>query len=128
VPRPLQTIIALLLLAVWPVATAHCSIIAATELVSEICDVACSHDEAKSHTDACSIAESGDYTASASPLLAPAPSLTILACLVCAHAQQLAAAESLSPPVTATDNPDDWIPSWTFSFRAAPLARAPSLT
>lgn len=127
--RTLKTIVALLLLALWPAATAHCSIVAATELFSEVCDFGCSHEAGRApHADSCSIAENGDYVSAVSAIPAPAPSLTPLACLACIHARLLAAAEPSASPVFSRDNPDDWIPSWTFALRAAPPARAPSLT
>lgn len=126
--RAVRRFFALALLALWLPATAHCSIKAATGWFAELCDIACSHAENTAHADACDVVESGDFTAAAINAHAPAPSLTTLACLARIHARLLAEAIPLATPAWSKDDPDDWVPSWSFAFRAALPARAPDLS
>lgn len=126
----LKAFVAVLLAFLWLPATSHCSLDAASDLISGLCDNGCSHSnpDTHAHADACLTVESGNYTAATAVAHAPAPSLTTLACLACLHARLLSEARTLSPPAWAKDHPLDWIPAWTFTLRAAPLARAPDLT
>lgn len=125
-----RAVVALLLLAIWGPATAHCSIAAATDWLAELCSVTCCDDDAAqpAHADACDLVEDGGYVPAVSPALAPAPQLTALACLSCLHARLLAEARPLPSPAWAKDHPRDWVPIWRFTRRAAPPARAPDLT
>lgn len=117
------------LVALWLPATSHCSIEAASEWVAEICGVSCDHADTSAHTHAsCAEVESGNYTLAATIVHAPAPNLGALACLACIHARLLEEARPLSPPTWAKDHPQDWIPAWTFTHRAALPARAPDLS
>lgn len=116
-----------LLVALWVPAKAHCEISTmAGGLMAKVCAEQCEHSVAL-EGDSCAIVEGGDFFSNASNAAAPLPSLTVLAGLSCWHAELLALAQPLAPPVWAADHPRDWVPVWAFVQRAAPLSRAPSL-
>ena len=126
--RFVRRIVALALLAFWLPATAHCSIEAVTDLLGKACEHACSHETAASHVDACEVVESGDFFPALAVALAPIPHLIEISCLACLQARLLAEARPFAPPAWAADHPRDWVPSWTFTLRAALPARAPDLS
>ncbi len=129
VPRVLQRLLALALVTLWLPATSHCAIGTIVDWLDKACGVACAHDESTvPHADACEVVERGDFKPAASLSQAPAPSLTVLACLACLHARLLAEARPHAPPAWSKDDPADWIPGWPFAVRASLPARAPSPT
>lgn len=124
-----KVMMALLLALLWLPATSHCALDAASDFITDICASDCSHPDARgsSAEHPCFTVESGNYRGAATTAHAPAPSLTVLACLADLHARLLLQAPCLVPPPLTHDHPQDWIPGWTFALRAAPPARAPSL-
>ena len=116
-----------LLVALWVPAKAHCEISTmAGGLVAKVCAEQCDHTEGSDKSDGCGVIEAGRFFSNASNAVAPLPSLTVLACLACWHAELLTQAQPLAPPAWASDHPRDWVPTWAFVQRAAPLSRAPS--
>lgn len=129
VPRVLQRLLALALLALWLPATGHCAIGTLADWAHDACALACAHDAAAgTHADACDLIEDGDFKPASVAAQAPAPSLTLLSCLACLHARLLAEARPLAPPPWAKNHPADWVPQWAFDARAALPARAPDLS
>lgn len=129
-----RSIIALVLLALWLPATSHCAIETALgsadgEHCLASCDCAHAGDDRAGHpaADACAVLENGGYKPAFAALIAPAPSLTILACLSRAHAALLARARPLVPPAWSGGHPDAWMPRWHIAVRAVAPARAPGL-
>lgn len=127
-PSAFRRFFVLLLVALWVPATGHCSVRILSELLTGTCKEACSHGVSVAQEESCGEIERGDFTPASAVAHAPAPSLTALACLACLHARLLEEAKPLAPPAWASEHPRDWVPSWTFALRAAPLARAPDLT
>jgi hypothetical protein len=129
VPRVLQRLLVLSLLALWLPATGHCALATAFDWIDQACALSCSHDDDTApHADACQLLEDGDYKPAPLAAAAPAPSLTPLACLACLHARLLAEARPLAPPASTQNDSARWVPSRVFATRAAPPARAPNLT
>jgi hypothetical protein len=127
-----RRIVALVLVALWLPATSHCAIETVLGWVdNEHCLAACSHDgvDESGHlaADACTTLEDGAIKPAVASLLAPAPSLTVLACLDCVHAALLAEARPLAPPAWSSDHPDAWVPTRHLASRAVAPARAPNL-
>lgn len=125
-----RRILALVLLAVWLPATSHCALETVLGWVGdEHCLSACPHDAtAKAGppaSDVCSMLEDGAIKPVLDPLIAPAPSLTVLACLACVHATLLAEARPLEPPAWSGGHPADWVPMRHIAVRAVAPARAP---
>lgn len=129
-PRVLQRLLALALLALWLPATGHCAIGTFVDWFDQACGLACAHDDAATpHADACDLVEEGGFKPAAVAAHAPAPQLTVLSCLACLQARLLAATPSLAPPPAAwtKNDPADWVPRRAFVARAALPARAPDL-
>lgn len=118
------------MVALWLPAVSHCALDAATDWLRTDCAQPCSHQASHDHaeTDACSLAESGNFTPAPSQAPAPAPLLTVLAHFARFELPPPDPAGLLALPPSSHEHPRDWIPSWTFTHRAAPPARAPCLT
>jgi hypothetical protein len=117
----------LLLLAAWLPATQHCVLDAAGLITKACADVSnVDQDHAK---DACTTVEVAAYKTSTSTLKVSAPDLATCVCQLCLHLSARAVpATSVLLPARALDRPRDWVATWQFVRRAAPLPRAPSLT
>lgn len=86
----------------------------------------CDTDGGCSH-DGCNLVETGLIKIASSSLKVPAPDLSACLCFLCV---QLSLPDTLTAPisrVSAAEQPIDWLPTWQFVRRAAPLAQAPSL-
>ncbi|BET67406.1 hypothetical protein ASA1KI_23240 [Opitutales bacterium ASA1] len=123
--RVLNQIVAIVLLALWVPATLHCAFGSVTGLQTKLCEEACK-STGGTHEGACSVVESGDYTAAANLPHVPMPNLSTVVWLACLHSRLLYDARPLAPPAWAADHPREWVPVWAFVQRAAPLSRAPS--
>ena len=127
----LRRIVALVLLALWVPATAHCALETVLDWAAQDhCAAACSHGVGESDLplgDACATLEKGAIKPTVDTLLAPAPSLTVLACLAHLHASLIAEAEPLARPAWAGDHPCHWVPTRHLAVRAVAPARAPNL-
>lgn len=123
----LRTLFVLVLAALWLPATSHCALESAALIASHCCESA-AHDEPAHDAggDLCCAWESSLVAQPAATALVKAPALACQ-CLLCGS-------ESLFPsfvpaePVPAAPRPADWLAIWQFEYRAAPPARAPSLT
>ena len=124
-----RRLLALVLLALWVPATSHCAVETVLGWVNEYCFSACGHTGEESHpvADACATLEEGDFKPAFETLTAPAPMLSVLACLRCVHAAVLADARPLAPPAWSADHPDAWVPERHLTRRAVAPARAPGL-
>lgn len=122
--------IASLLLALWLPVTQHCGLEAAGLIPSEPAHEASSHccDQSDPCThDGCSIVESGLVKSNADSFKVLAPDLASCARFLCL---QFALWKPREEPVLAastSERPLDWVTTWQFVRRAAPLSRAPSL-
>jgi hypothetical protein len=125
--RFLFQITALVLLALWLPTTQHCEFDSLLDWESDPCESVCDHGAGATHDDLCVLVEGGNYTASATRDMAPAPTLTVVACFACLHALALHRAPPLPPPAWTKDDPGGWIPQWAFATRASLPARAPNL-
>lgn len=125
---------ALIMLAVWLLASQHCGLEAAGIIAGETshsaphsatlggCPNTCN---SCSHTK-CNVVESGTINRAVSHLKAPAPTVLVCAYFVCL--QLLTPDLAARSPLVAADlnRPEEWMSAWQFVRRAAPLARAPS--
>jgi len=126
----LHKFVALLLLALWLPATQHCDLEAAG-LIGNPADchesIDCTNLHEKSHcdTDNCQPVENTAYKASLKVIQIAAP--VALSCLCCLN--EISAKTILIPLVSPerSTTPLELVPTWQFSVRAAPPARAPSL-
>lgn len=128
----LRRIIALVLLALWLPATAHCALETVFDWTADDhCVAACAHDQSTSAdhlaSDVCATLEGGAIKAQLDQVAAPAPSLSELACLACLHASLVTAAEPLATPAWNGDHPCHWVPTRHLAVRAVAPARAPNL-
>jgi hypothetical protein len=117
---------ALLLVALWLPATAHCVLDAATGWGHDACTSACGSDATAEHADGCDLIESGAYAPSAGTLAAPVPQLTASVCLNHLHRWLEAQAVAETPPPRPSDDASRRLASLVFTTRAAPPSRAPS--
>lgn len=123
--RRLSTFICVLFLAMWLAATQHCNLEAAG-LIEKNCEEDCGLSMANS--DGCTVVESASYKAASPCVKAPSPDLQVVALFLFVQVSSLAdAAEPISGSVASIERPRDWVTSWHFVRRAAPLSRAPSL-
>ncbi len=127
----LRRIIALVLLALWVPATAHCALGTVLDWTAQDhCASACTHGVGKSELpqgDACATLEKGAIKPAVDALQAPAPQLSVVACLACLHASLVTAAEPLATPAWNDDHPCHWVPTRHLAVRAVAPARAPNL-
>lgn len=125
----LPRILVFMLLAVWLTATQHCALEAMGLWGSANGETnhACS-SSGPCTNDGCQVVERGSITATKASLKVPAPDLQAVTCLLYIQ---------LVVPSTVAERPAeydagiaralDWVPTWHFERRAAPLPRAPSL-
>jgi hypothetical protein len=123
----LRTLFVLVLAALWLPATSHCALESAALIASHCCESG-SHDEPAHDAggDLCCAWESSFVSQPAGTALVKAPFLAC-ECLLCCSKFLLPSfvpAES----VPTAPRPADWLAIWQFEYRAAPPARAPSLT
>ncbi len=122
-PR-IKSLIAVLLLALWLPATAHCALESVGILVgSEGC---CPEGGVDCAGDKCEQLEKGLFKNSSDTVKVTAPQQLLCTCYLCLQLIQpeLVAVADLS--AACADHPQDWIPSWNFEHRAALPALAPS--
>jgi hypothetical protein len=120
--------IAIVLLALWVPATAHCQMQSVLEWELLSC---CTHEEAPSSTaphqddcssDVCAAVESGLYKLRDEPCLLPVPP-QVVELVPTAPVEDTLNVLRLS---AGTPAPPEVSPSWIFTLRAAPAPRAPS--
>ena len=119
-------LLSLFMLAVWLTATQHCALEQAG-LLKNACSDHCVADQ-ESHKDGCSTVEDASYKLSGNSLTVSAPNLVQCMCFLCLH--RAALARPVEQPFSIGDSSredQDWIASWHFVRRGAPLPGAPSL-
>jgi hypothetical protein len=125
--KSLRTLLTLLLVALWPLATSHCGL----EQLPGLEFLACadetspqSHQDTDCETDSCASVESGFYKTEEGHQAVPTPPLDASAFLT---ATLLEAAQTSTPTGIAFDSIPPELPKiWQFSFRTALPPRAPS--
>lgn len=126
--KSLHTLLTLLLVAIWPLATSHCSLeqlpgfafLACAEQV----DTASSHQNDDCEADSCASVESGFYKTEDNQQTVPTPPLIaseFLTTLTLVATEPTRAAFDLPDPT-----PPELPKSWQFSLRVALPPRAPS--
>lgn len=123
-----RRIIAVAFLALWLPATQHCGLEAAgliaaeTQHPAQCCDTSdrCSHD-------GCNVVENGVIKPVSEASKVLAPDFSACLCFICLQLAQPGMLDESALLVSAPENPFDWVSTWQFVRRAAPLARAPSL-
>jgi hypothetical protein len=121
--RRLSIFISVLFLAIWLPATEHCNLEAAGFIAKQ-----CSDDCGQAGSDGCNLVESGFYKSAPQVAKVSAPSLLAIAPFLCLEIlPSLEAVEPLIGLTESLDRPRNWVTSWQFVRRAAPLSRAPSL-
>ena len=122
-----RTLVTLLLVALWPLATSHCNL----EQLAGLEFLACAdepaavapHQDNSCETDSCASVESGFYKTEDGSQLVPTPSLVPSAFLTAVLAE---AAQPASIRQISHFAPPDLPRVWQFSFRTALPPRAPS--
>ena len=126
--KSLRILLTLLLVAIWPLVTSHCSL----EQMSGLEFLACAdeadsapHQENNCQTDSCASVESGFYkTEDGHHVVPPAPlSPSPLLTAISLEAAQPAAVSR----IVFDSAPPELLKVWQFSHRAAAPPRAPSL-
>ncbi len=121
----LSKVFSLLLLGIWFSATQHCGLEASGILdVSGSGEACCPTGDACSR-DACHVVETGVAKSALEISKAPTPVLFVCAYLF-APSVLLPESSEITGQNQTFDRPLDWLVSWQFSRRAAPLSRAPS--
>jgi hypothetical protein len=119
-------LLSLFTLAIWLTATQHCALEQANVL-NDTCPTHCGMDKA-AQSDGCSSVEGVSYRLSSDTLKVPAPNLVQCVCLLCLHRAALDEPSELSVSIGGSSQRDrDWIASWHFVRRGAPLPGAPSM-
>ena len=126
--KPLRTLLTLLLVALWPLATSHCRLEQMPGFEFLACadeTAAAPHQENGCKTDSCASVESGFYKTEDGHQVVPPPPLA-------ASAFRTEILLRLAPPATAGCFVFDSIPpelpsTWQFASRTALPARAPSI-
>ncbi|MCP5523095.1 MAG: hypothetical protein H7A46_16285 [Verrucomicrobiales bacterium] len=125
----LSRVVAVCLLVLWAPVTVHCTLEAMPQLsfLSSCCGDNAGGDCDHCAGDACQAVESGHYRLEDNPDIAPQwnPQPGLLACLLLPACWDTDACVVLVPCATA---PPELAATWQFVQRAAPRARAPSLT
>ena len=125
--KSLRTLLTLLLVAVWPLATSHCSLeqLPGFEFISCATEADDGHAETDCETDSCASIESGLYKTEDTQQKVPTPPLLtseFLTTMLLAQTESSSAGiDDLAPP------PPELLKSWQFSSRTALSPRAPSL-
>jgi len=128
--RRIIPFIASLLLAIWLPVTQHCGLEEAGLIPSEPMHEAsaqCCDENGPCTHDACSIVESGYVKFNGDSLKVPLPHFVSSAFFLCLRIALPALREDSILATTACERPLDWVSSWSFVRRTAPLSRAPSL-
>jgi hypothetical protein len=124
--RRMLPLLSLFMLAVWLTATQHCAL-EQVGLLKSTCLDHCASDQG-SHKDGCSTVEDASYKLSGNSLTVAAPTLVQCMCFLCLHHTALARPIEQSFSIRDSSREDrDWIASWHFVRRGAPLPGAPSL-
>jgi len=124
--RRMLPLLSLFTLAIWLTATQHCTLEQANVL-KNTCPANCATGQA-GHNDVCSSVEGDSYKLSSSTLKVPAPNLVQCMCFLCLH--RAAVEEQSEQSFSIGDSSQqarNWIASWHFVRRGAPLPGAPSL-
>lgn len=124
--RRLSRILALILAAVWLPVTQHCGLEGAG-LIAMQCEHDCASGQVDSD-DGCCVVEKGQANIGPGAVKVQAPVLLQLLSPLDAGVVVPTAPHSLTPELSAVppERPRDWISTWHFVRRAAPLSRAPS--
>lgn len=109
----------------WLLATLHCDLEAAGLFQDGHADQCCSSSLGCA-SDGCQVVEGGGYKPSSDALKVSAPDLVSCACLICLAASPVEVPERDLLPEGFVERPREWVPTWQFVQRAAPLSRAPS--
>lgn len=117
-------------LALWLPATQHCGLEAAGLISGEAQHAApaqcCNTSDRCSH-DGCNVVESGVIKPVSEASKVLAPDLSLCLCYVCLQLVRSDLLDDSALLVSEPARPLDWVSTWQFVRRAAPLARAPSL-
>ena len=122
-------ITALLLLVLWGPVTQHCDLEAAGLLAAHEAhptEINCCEPSEPCAHDGCELVENGTYRSSGSLLTAVTPALLACTYFICPQLATPDVRDETVLPVVAAVKPQDWVPTWHFVRRAAPLSRAPS--
>jgi len=125
--KTFRILLTLLLVALWPLATAHCSLEPLPGFSFLACGSAVSsnHAEDSCATDNCASVESGLFKTEDAPQIVPVPQLIPAAAAI---TLQLAANKPTEPGRLAFDAaPHGLSKLWRFTLRAALPPRAPSI-
>lgn len=124
--RRMLPLLSLFTLAIWLTATQHCALEQANVL-KNTCLANCATGQA-GHNDGCSTVEGYSYKLSGNTLKAPAPGLVQCMCFLCLHRAALEGLSEQSFSISdSSQQARNWIASWHFVRRGAPLPGAPSL-
>lgn len=126
----LRRIIAVAFLALWLPVTQHCSLEAAGLIAAEPQHAAtaqCCDTNARCSHDGCNVVENGVIKPVGEAAKVLAPDLSACLCFICLQLAQPGMLDESVLLVSAPEHPLDWVSTWQFVRRAAPLARAPSL-
>ena len=128
--RLLNRILSVVIMCLWLPATQHCGLQGAG-LIS----VDAGHHEAAACCEtgtacphvACQMLENSPYKTVSNGQKVSAPDFVVCLGFLCARLSAPVFQEKLVAPVGAVESPRDWVPTWQFVRRAAPISRAPSL-
>lgn len=123
--RRMLPLLSLFTLAIWLTASQHCALEQANVLES-VCSDHCGAGQAV-HNDGCGTVEDASYKPSGRSLRLPAPNLVQCLGLLCLHRAALERPIERSPSIgDSSRRAENWIASWHFVRRGAPLPGAPS--
>jgi len=125
--KSLRTLLTLLLVALWPLATSHCDLeqLPGLEFLACADGAAATHAESDCATDTCASVESGCYKTEDAQQLVPTPPLVPADLLTTVLPSTVEPA--VASKVIFETAPPGLSQVWQFSFRTALLPRAPSL-
>lgn len=117
-------------LALWLTAAQHCNLEAVGLLPAEAShaeSASCCENEEPCAQDGCNLVETGRIKTSSTSFKVSAPDLSVCLGFLCLQLSLTASLDTPALPDAAHGHPLDWLPTWQFARRAAPLAQAPSL-
>lgn len=122
--RRLSTFLALMLVAIWLPVTQHCGLEGAG-LIARQCASDCT--SGRTGADDCCAVEKAQCKLGNDTIKVPAPEILssvplLNVCLISLTAK----VGTADLPVDSFERPQNWIPSWQFTRRAAPPSRAPT--
>ena len=127
--RLLNRILTLLIMCLWLPATQHCGLEGAglfsADTEQHKTESCCETVTPCPHV-ACQTVEHSPYKSFVNGLKVPAPDFVAFLGFLCARLSAPVFQEKLVVPVGAMESPRDWVPTWQFFRRAAPISRAPS--